>query len=49
MGEKRKDGKFVADDGSEPPGSAEISELYNRCVKWSDLVLERCVGLAVYI
>jgi hypothetical protein len=41
LGEQRKDGKFLADDGTEPPGGAEICELYNRCLKWSDMVLER--------
>ncbi|KAK5992204.1 CUB1 family protein C30C2.08 [Cladobotryum mycophilum] len=41
VGEKRKDGVFVAEDGSVPPGSQEINELYQRCVKWSEAVLER--------
>ncbi|GAB0135743.1 beige/BEACH domain protein [Epichloe bromicola] len=41
VGEKRKDGKFVCADGTIPPGEAEIRELYERCVEWSDLVLER--------
>ncbi|POR32407.1 Uncharacterized protein TPAR_07385 [Tolypocladium paradoxum] len=41
IGEQRKDGKFTAEDGSEPPGGAEICELYSRCLMWSDLVLER--------
>ncbi|OAA39412.1 putative protein family UPF0662 [Metarhizium rileyi] len=41
VGSKRKDGKFVAEDGTVPPGEADISDLYERCVKWSDLVLER--------
>jgi hypothetical protein len=41
VGNKRIDGKFVAEDGTIPPGEAEISELYDRCIKWSDLVVER--------
>ncbi|EFY89015.1 hypothetical protein MAC_04946 [Metarhizium acridum CQMa 102] len=41
IGNKRKDGKFVAEDGTVPPGEAEISELYERCVQWSGMVLER--------
>lgn len=41
VGNKRKDGKFVAEDGTVPPGEAEISELYERCVQWSGIVLER--------
>ncbi|KOS22953.1 UPF0662 protein [Escovopsis weberi] len=41
VGEQRRDGRFVADDGSVPPGSQEINELYQRCLKWSDIVLER--------
>ncbi|KAG5922701.1 hypothetical protein E4U61_004663 [Claviceps capensis] len=41
IGEKRRNGKFVSPDGTISPGEAEISELYERCVKWSDMVLER--------
>ena len=41
IGEQRKDGKFTAEDGTEPKGGPEICDLYNRCLKWSDLVLER--------
>ncbi|KAG5985847.1 hypothetical protein E4U54_005761, partial [Claviceps lovelessii] len=41
VGEKRKDGKFVSADGTISPGEADISELYERCVQWSDMVLER--------
>lgn len=41
IGEQRKDGKFTAEDDSEPRGCPEICELYNRCLKWSDMVLER--------
>lgn len=41
LGESQKDGKFVAADGTTPPGSEEVSDLYNRCVQWSELVLER--------
>lgn len=41
IGEKRKDGQFIAEDGSVPKGSVEIGELYQRCLKWSEIVLER--------
>ena len=41
VGESQVDGKFCAADGSIPAGSEEVSELYNRCVKWSEMVLER--------
>ncbi|KAG6003003.1 hypothetical protein E4U43_000984 [Claviceps pusilla] len=41
VGEKRKDGKFVSADGTISPGEADISKLYERCVQWSDMVLER--------
>lgn len=41
VGEQRKDGKFLAADGTEPPGGDEVCELYKRCLKWSDIVLER--------
>ncbi|CAG9947417.1 unnamed protein product [Clonostachys rosea f. rosea IK726] len=41
IGESRTDGKFCAVDGSEPLGQAEVTEVYNRCLKWADLVLER--------
>ncbi|KAG6037292.1 hypothetical protein E4U41_005234 [Claviceps citrina] len=41
VGEKRKNGRFVSADGTIPPGEANVSELYERCVQWSDLVLER--------
>jgi hypothetical protein len=38
---QRKDGKFLADDGSVVKGSEELSELLERCLKWADIVLER--------
>jgi hypothetical protein len=41
IGDQRKDGNFIAEDGTVPPGNEEINELYNRCLKWSDIVLER--------
>ncbi|KJZ73872.1 hypothetical protein HIM_06765 [Hirsutella minnesotensis 3608] len=41
IGDRRKDGKFVAEDGSEPQGSAELSGLLDRGLKWADMVLER--------
>jgi hypothetical protein len=41
IGEKRIEGKFCAQDGSVPPGGEEVCDLYQRCVYWADLVLER--------
>ncbi|RDA82735.1 hypothetical protein CP532_2412 [Ophiocordyceps camponoti-leonardi (nom. inval.)] len=41
IGDRRKDGKFTAEDGSEPRGCPEICQLYEKCITWSDLVLER--------
>ncbi|TFB07655.1 hypothetical protein CCMA1212_001205 [Trichoderma ghanense] len=41
IGEKRKDGQFVDENGNVPRGSVEIAELYQRCLKWSEMVLER--------
>jgi hypothetical protein len=41
IGDKRKDGKFLTEDGTELLGSPELCELYNRILKWSDMVLER--------
>ncbi|KAK2729598.1 hypothetical protein CKAH01_02572 [Colletotrichum kahawae] len=41
VGEKRKDGKFVSDDGKVPAGSDEVADLLEKCLKWSEIVLER--------
>lgn len=41
IGEQHNGGKFTSDDGTPQPGSEEVRELYQRCLKWSDLVLER--------
>lgn len=41
MGESRNDGKFCSSDGGNPPGADEVLDLYERCLKWSDIVLER--------
>ncbi|KAF4582243.1 UPF0662 protein [Ophiocordyceps camponoti-floridani] len=41
IGDRRKDGKFTAEDGSEPRGSPEICQLYDKCILWSDMVLDR--------
>ncbi|KAH6604544.1 hypothetical protein Trco_006251 [Trichoderma cornu-damae] len=41
IGDKRKDGHFVGEDGSTPQGSVELGDLYQRCLKWSEMVLER--------
>lgn len=37
----RVDGQFVTDDGKVAKGSEEISELLERALTWSDIVLER--------
>jgi hypothetical protein len=41
VGDKRQGGKFCSLDGSIPPGADEVNDLYERCLKWSDMVLER--------
>lgn len=41
IGESHNGGKFTAEDGSLVEGSEEVRDLYNRCLRWSDLVLER--------
>ena len=38
---KRVDGKFVAASGEVPAGNEETCELLEKCLKWSDMVLER--------
>ncbi|KAH8911680.1 hypothetical protein BR93DRAFT_921653 [Coniochaeta sp. PMI_546] len=39
--EQRKDGKFVSADGSVLAGSDEVADLLQRCLLWSEIVLER--------
>ena len=41
IGEKRVEGKFCAPDGSSPAGAEDVADLYIRCTKWADIVLER--------
>lgn len=41
--EQRKDGKFVSADGSVLAGSDEVADLLQRCLLWSEIVLERQV------
>ncbi|KAF7550161.1 hypothetical protein G7046_g8096 [Stylonectria norvegica] len=41
IGEEYNGGKFTAADGSIVPGGEEMGDLYQRCLKWSDIVLER--------
>lgn len=43
VGELRTNGKFCAGDGTVPPGSEEVSDMYSRCLKWSEIVLDRYV------
>ncbi|PSR98962.1 hypothetical protein BD289DRAFT_361635 [Coniella lustricola] len=38
---KRVDGKFKTADGEDAKGSDEVSQLLDRCLAWSDIVLER--------
>lgn len=40
---QRKDGKFVGEDGQELAGSAELGDVFFRCSKWSEIVLDRYV------
>ncbi|KAK4456952.1 hypothetical protein QBC42DRAFT_301584 [Cladorrhinum samala] len=39
--ESRVDGKFVDKEGNAYRGSEQVSELLNRCLAWSQIVLER--------
>ncbi|KAM0432281.1 hypothetical protein ACHAPT_004821 [Fusarium lateritium] len=41
IGEGHNGGKFTNEDGSPLEGGEEVRELYNRCLRWADLVLER--------
>ncbi|KAK3365695.1 hypothetical protein B0T24DRAFT_396307 [Lasiosphaeria ovina] len=41
----RVDGKFVNSEGKVPSGSDELSDLLSRCLRWSDIVLERQGGI----
>jgi hypothetical protein len=38
---QRVDGKFVAVSGQVPAGNEEVGELVFKCVRWSEIVLER--------
>jgi hypothetical protein len=40
---KRVDGKFLTADGQVAAGSDEVSEHLERCLMWSEIVLERFV------
>nr|XP_036589706.1 uncharacterized protein CTRU02_00460 [Colletotrichum truncatum]KAF6801711.1 hypothetical protein CTRU02_00460 [Colletotrichum truncatum] len=39
--DKRKEGKLLGLDGKVPAGSDEVAELLQKCLKWSEIVLER--------
>ncbi len=39
--EQRVDGKFLAPGGEVAQGSDEVSDLLHRCLKWSEISLER--------
>ncbi|KAH7149157.1 hypothetical protein B0J13DRAFT_298678 [Dactylonectria estremocensis] len=41
IGDRYNGGKFTSEDGTVVAGSEEVRELYQRCLKWSDIVLER--------
>ena len=43
VGEHNNGGKFTAEDGTIVAGGEELRDLYSRCLKWSDLVLDRSV------
>ncbi|KAL8409640.1 hypothetical protein RB594_007915 [Gaeumannomyces avenae] len=38
---KRVDGKFLAEDGSPLRGSDDVADVLNRCLAWSEIVLEQ--------
>ena len=46
--ESRVDGKFVDKEGNAYRGSEQVSELLNRCLAWSQIVLERYVSFRKY-
>lgn len=39
----RKDGKFVAEDGSVPAGNDAVNNLLTRCLNWAEQSLERYI------
>lgn len=39
--ETRVDGNFVNSEGKVLNGSTKVSELLEKCLKWSDIVLEK--------
>ncbi|SPJ73793.1 related to UPF0662 protein C30C2.08 [Fusarium torulosum] len=41
IGEKHNGGTFTAEDGTLEEGGEVLRDLYHRCVRWSDMVLER--------
>ncbi|KAF5573856.1 hypothetical protein FPCIR_13821 [Fusarium pseudocircinatum] len=41
IGEKHNNGTFTAEDGTLEEGGEVLKDLYHRCVRWSDMVLER--------
>ena len=41
LGSQRVDGKFLSAGGEVPAGNEEVCELLERCLYWSNLVLER--------
>lgn len=45
-----RDGDFVTSDGSIPQGQEIVKTLLDRCLKWSEIVLERLVepGFPLY-
>lgn len=42
IGDKRKDGQFMDDDGNILKGSQHISKLLDRCIEYTKIVVERC-------
>lgn len=41
IGEMRKNGNFVSETGEVLPGSDIVCELYEKCMTWGEIVLER--------
>lgn len=41
IGDERKDGKFVAEDGSVPAGNDAVNSLLDRCSRWVEQSIER--------
>lgn len=47
--DSRVDGNFVNSEGKVPNGNAKVSELLQRCLKWTDIVLDRYAPIIPFI